>query len=106
MSDSTEEKEEMAELSGEINEHLISFRRELRSRKTKRNNKKEVEVAENRLISVEYDESESLSMPANGEMKLDEADDLSFAFSTQAFKGGEPEARVDAKSELSNGRFL
>lgn len=105
LSDSTEEKEKMAELSGEINEHLTGFRRELRSRNTKRSNKKEVEVAEKELISVESDEGESLSVPTNDKIKLDEADDLSLSFSTQAFKGGDLEAGVDAESELNNGRF-
>lgn len=55
LSDSTQERSQIATLSSEINEYLTEFRRELRSRTTKSKNKREIEVAVKELIVGEGD---------------------------------------------------
>ena len=56
LSDSTQERDQIATLSSEINEYLTEFRRELRSRTTKSKNKRAIDVAVKELIVGEGDD--------------------------------------------------
>ena len=61
----------MVWLSEKINENLKSFRRELRSRNTKRNNKKEVDVAVKQLIEPKEEQKDKLVFATYNDLRLD-----------------------------------
>ena len=70
LSPDEEEKAQIAKLSRVINEHLKSFRTELKSRNTKRKNKKEIEVAVKELIEVEAKEDDSSLVVTDNELHI------------------------------------
>ncbi|NLZ94208.1 MAG: hypothetical protein GX921_00065, partial [Bacteroidales bacterium] len=102
-SDYSQEVEKIAKLSKLMNTYLTSFRRELRSRNTKRKNKKEVDVAVKELISVEGVESDKLPMPSSGQ-KLDSSG-VSTVFFREANKDSNIKLRSDIEDSVSNGEF-
>ena len=102
-SDYSQEVEKIAKLSRLMNIYLTSFRRELRSRNTKRKNKKEVDVAVKELISVEGVESDKLPMPSSGQ-KLDSSG-VSTVFFREANKDSNIKLRSDIEDSVSNGEF-
>ena len=102
LSSNEQEVEEMVKLSEKINENLKSFRRELRSRNTKRNNKKKIDVAVEKMVGSEADEGVDLVVFKDDEELLDEAE-VSSKFSTHNFKEADSELRLDITNQLKNG---
>ena len=83
LSSSEQEVEQMAWLSGLINENLKSFRRELRSRNTKRSNKKEVDVAVSQLIEPQEEPKEKLAFITYNDLRLDRREEISITDTPQ-----------------------
>lgn len=77
LSSNEQEVEEMAKLSAEINEILTRFCRELRSRNTKRSNKKEVDIAVNQLIENQAEQKEKLDFVSYNDLRMDKTQEAS-----------------------------
>ncbi len=72
LSHDEEEKAQIAKLSRVINEHLKKLRTELKSRNTKRKNRKEIEEAVKELIEVEDKEDDNTLVIADNELHINE----------------------------------
>lgn len=70
LSDDSQEVDEMVRLSLQINHYLTSFRKELRSRNTKRKNKKEDEASVNQLLQQE-EKQDKLAFIAYNDLRID-----------------------------------
>ena len=101
LSSNTQEAEEMVRLSALINEILKSFRRELRSRNTKRSNKKEIDMGVEKLIGNEADNSVDVMIFNNDGAALDEPE-VSPTFSAQNFKVANSKLKLDIINQLKN----
>lgn len=88
-----EEREQIAKLSQLINECLKEFRTELKSRNTKRKNKKEIEVAVKELIEVEAKEDDSSLVVADNQLHINK---------THKYHDSSPSQPTTSDSKIEN----
>lgn len=101
LSNNKQEVEEMVWLSQLMNEILKRFRRELRSRNTKRSNKKEIDMGVEELIGNEADNGVDMMIFNNDDEALDEPE-VSPTFSAQNFKEANSKLKLDIINQLKN----
>lgn len=101
LSNNKQEVEEMVWLSQLMNEILKRFRRELRSRNTKRSNKKEIDMGVEELIGNEADNGVDMMIFNNDDEALDEPE-VSPTFSAQNFKEANLKLKLDIINQLKN----
>ena len=83
LSSNKQEVEEIIWLSELINESLTRFRRELRSRNTKRSNKKEVDMAVKQLIEPQAEQKDKLAFATYNDLRLVKTKEASITHTPQ-----------------------